>query len=289
MSKPKQPDECLATLLPPRKFAHEPPIPSGAVSKSDALLEIPLESLDANPYQTRTTLDEKSLDELADSIRGIGLLEPIVVRANGNGRYQVIAGERRVKACYLAGVHKIPAVVRQVTDRQAAAMTVIENLQREDVNPMDQANGFRRLVEDFGFTPGQIVERTGKSRAAVSNCLRLLHLPDRVQDMVRSGKLSAGHAKALLALDGQPQDVMQDFASQAVALSVRETEQRIRRFLRSDESDPTIEPGRWLRPKVLETERDLRRNLSAKVVIAERGGQGHIRIPFADLYELERA
>ena len=245
-------------------------------------------SLDANPYQTRTTLDEKSLDELADSIRGIGLLEPIVVRANGNGRYQVIAGERRVKACYIAGVHKIPAVVRQVTDRQAAAMTVIENLQREDVNPMDQANGFRRLVEDFGFTPGQIVERTGKSRTAVSNCLRLLHLPDRVQDMVRSGRLSAGHAKVLLALDGQPEDVMQDFASQAVALSVRETERRIRRFLRSDESDPTIEPGRWLRPKVLEAERDLRRNLSAKVVILERGGQGHIRIPFADLYELER-
>ncbi len=288
MSKPKQHDEWLATLLPPRKFAHEPPVPTGAVSKSDALLEIPLDSLDANPYQTRTTLDEKSLDELADSIRGIGLLEPIVVRANGNGRYQVIAGERRVKACYLAGVHKIPAVVRDVTDRQAAAMTVIENLQREDVNPIDQANGFRRLVEDFGFTHGQIVERTGKSRTAVSNCLCLLHLPDRVQDTVRSGKLSAGHAKALLALDGQPEDVMQDFASQAVALSVRETERRIRRFLRSDESDPTIEPGRWLRPKVLEAERDLRRNLSAKVVITERGGQGHIRIPFADLYELER-
>ena len=153
---------------------------------------------------------------------------------------------------------------------------------------MDQARAFRRLINEFGLTPDQVADRTGKSRAAVSNSLRLLHLPERVQDKVQSGTLTAGHAKALLALDGQPEDVMQDFASQAVALSVRETEQRIRRFLRSDESDPTIEPGRWLRPKVLEAERDLRRNLSAKVVITERGGQGHIRIPFADLYELER-
>src|SRR3974377_2096904 len=119
MPKRQQPDELLATLLPPRKFAHEPPLPGGPVTQGDALLEIPLASLDANPYQTRTALDEKSLDELADSIRSIGLLEPIVVRANRGGRYQVIAGERRVKACYLAGLVKIPAVVRDVTDEQA--------------------------------------------------------------------------------------------------------------------------------------------------------------------------
>ena len=157
--------------------------------------------------------------------------------------------------------------MREVTDRQAAAMTVIENLQREDVNPMDQASGFRRLIDEFGLTPGQIVDRTGKSRTAVSNSCACCISPTGCRTWCARGKLSAGHAKALLALDGQPEDVMQDFASQAVALSVRETERRIRRFLRSDESDPTIEPGRWLRPKVLEAERDLRRGLSAKVVI----------------------
>ncbi len=153
---------------------------------------------------------------------------------------------------------------------------------------MDQACGFRRLKDELGMSQDEIALHIGKSRAAVSNFLRLLQLPPRVQEMVRRGNLSLGHAKVLLALDGQLEDVVQDFAQQAVALSVRETERRVRRFLRSDESDPTIVPGRWLRPKVREAERDLRQDLSAKVVIIERGGQGHIRIPFADLYDLER-
>src|SRR5271166_1052221 len=132
MTRRNPPDERLATLLPARQFPATPLIPGGAVTPCDSVLEIPLDSLDANPYQTRTSLDEQSLQELADSIQSIGLLEPIVVRANGGGRYQVIAGERRVKACYMAGVYKVPAVVRQVTDHQAAAMTVIENLLRSE-------------------------------------------------------------------------------------------------------------------------------------------------------------
>jgi ParB family transcriptional regulator, chromosome partitioning protein len=218
----------------------------------------------------------------------MGLLEPIVVRANGGGRYQVIAGERRVKACYMAGVYKVPAVVRQVTNEQAAAMTVIENLLREDVNPMDQAHAFHRLVEEFGLSPDQIAERTGKGRSAVSNFLRLLQLPERVQAMLRSGKLSVSHAKALLALDGQPEDVILDFAARAASLSVRKTEELIARFLHSDVSDPAVEHGRWLRCNLREAERNLREILAAKVFVVENGGKGHIRIPFADLYEFER-
>src|SRR5271157_541024 len=180
--KSKQPDEWLDTLLPAREFPQTPLIPGGGtVTTSESVLEIPLDSLDANPYQTRTVLDEASLDELADSIKSIGLMEPIVVRASESGRYQVIAGERRVKACYMAGVYKIPAVVRNVSDQQAAAMTIIENLLREDVNPMDQAQGFRRLAEEFGLTQDEIGVRTGKSRPAVGNFLRLLDLPPRVQ------------------------------------------------------------------------------------------------------------
>ncbi len=178
MPRRKPPDEWLATLLPPRQFPATPLLPGGgAVTPCDSVLEIPLDSLDANPYQSRTSVDEKSLQELADSIQTIGLMEPIVVRANGGGRYQVIAGERRVKACYMAGVYKVPAVVRQVSNQQAAAMTVIENLLREDVNPMDQAHAFYRLVDEFDLRPDEIADRTGKSRPAVVNFLRLTPTP----------------------------------------------------------------------------------------------------------------
>jgi len=289
MSKHKPPDEWLATLLPPRQYPANPLIPGGGtVTPSDTVMEIPLDSLDANPYQTRTSLDEKSLDELASSIAAIGLLEPIVVRPNGGGRYQVIAGERRVKACYMAHLYKIPAVVRQVTDHQAAAMTVIENLLREDVSPMDQARAFRRLADEFGLTPDEIALRTGMSRSAVANFLRLLQLPPRVQNMVGSGKLSAGHAKVLLALHEQPEPVVLDLAEQAASLSVRKTEKLVAQFLEPAVPDPTVVPGRWLRPNLREAEDQIRRALVANVAIIESRGRGHIRIPFTDLYQFER-
>jgi ParB family transcriptional regulator, chromosome partitioning protein len=289
MSKRRPPDEWLAMLLAVRQSPATPLIPGGgAVTSSDALLEIPVDSLDANPYQTRTSLDEKSLQELADSIKRMGLLEPIVVRASGGGRHQVIAGERRVKACYMAGVFKVRAVICQVTDEEAAAMTIIENLLREDVNPMDQAHPFRRLANEFGLDHDQIADRTGKSRATVPNFLRLLHLPERVQKCCYSGALSLGHAKVLLALDGQPEDIALDFAVRVASPSVRKTEELIARFLHSDLSDPAFEHGRWLRLNLLEAERDLRETLSAKVVVIESRGEGHIRIPFADLYEFDR-
>jgi ParB family transcriptional regulator, chromosome partitioning protein len=279
----------VATLLPARQYPATPLLPGGgAVTPCDSVLEIPLDSLDANPYQSRTALDEKSLQELADSIQAIGLMEPIVVRANGGGRYQVIAGERRVKACYMVGVYKVPAVVRQVTDQQAAAMTVIENLLREDVNPMDQARAFYRLVDEFDLRPDEIADHTGKSRSAVLNFLRLLQLPPRVQDMVRSGKLSMGHGKALVALCDEGPSVVLEFAQQAASLSVRKTEKLVAQFLHPAVPDPFVEPGRYLRPKLREAEPQLRSALAARVVIVESRGKGHIRIPFADLYEFDR-
>jgi ParB family transcriptional regulator, chromosome partitioning protein len=289
MSRPKPPDEWPATLLPPRQFPATPLIPGGGdVTRSDSVLEIPLESLDANPYQTRTTLDDNSLQELARSIRMLGLLEPIVVRANGGGRYQVIAGERRVKACYMAGVYKVSAVVREVTNEEAAEMTVIENLLREDVNPMDQAHAFRRLADEFGLTHEQIADRTGKSRTAVTNFLRLLQLPPRVQEMLRRGKLSMGHAKALLALSNFEHSLVLEFAQKTAPLSVRKAEELIAEFLGPAASDPTVIPGRWLRPKLCEAQHQLRKTFATRVAIIESRGKGHIRIPFADLYELER-
>jgi len=282
-------DEWLTTLLPPRQFPQDPLIPGGGtVTKSDAVLEIPLDSLDANPYQTRTGLDESSLQELADSIKDIGLLEPIVVRANGSGRYQVIAGERRVKACYLAGVYKIPAVVRQVTDSQAAAITIIENLQREDVNPLDQAQGFSRLAEEFGFTQEQIAERTGKSRAAVGSFLRLLQFPRGVQEMIREGRLSLGHAKVLLPLSSFEGSLLLEFARKIAPLPVRKAEELIAEFLGPPDADPTVIPGRYLRPKLRMAADQIGEKLAARVAVTENRGKGHIRVAFADLYEFER-
>ena len=287
--KSKRPDERLDTLLPARQFPQTPLIPGGGtVTTSESVLEIPLDSLDANPYQTRTVLDEKSLDELADSIKSIGLMEPIVVRASGGGRYQVIAGERRVKACYMAGVYKIPAVVRNVSDQQAAAMTIVENLLREDVNPMDQAQGFRRLAEEFGFSREQIAERTGKSRASICNFLRLLQLPPRVQEMLRQGSLSLSHGKVLFALSNFEDSVVVEYAQKIAPLSVRKAEELIAGFLGVPGSDPTVIPGRYLRPKLCVAEHQLGKTLATPVAIIESRGRGHIRIPFADLYEFQR-
>ena len=286
--KRKQSDEWLATLLPPRQFPATPLLPGATATSADTLLEIPLDDLDANPYQTRTVLDEKSLNELADSIRSLGLLEPIVVRRASNSRYQVIAGERRVKACYLAGKYKITAVVRQVSDQQAMEMTVVENLLREDVNVMDQAHAFGRLADEFGLSHESIADRTGKGRVTVSNFLRLLQLPPQVQAMLRSGKLSFSHAKALLTLSDHSDSVVLDFARQAVSLSVHKLEKLIDEFLYPTDPDPTIEPGRYLRPKLRDAELDLRETLAAKVVIVESRGKGHIRIPFVGLDDFDR-
>jgi ParB family transcriptional regulator, chromosome partitioning protein len=287
--KSKQPDEWLDTLLPARQFPQTPLIAGGGtVTTSESVLEIPLDSLDANPYQTRTVLDEASLGELADSIKSIGLMEPIVVRSSGSGRYQVIAGERRVKACYMAGVYKIPAVVRNVSDQQAAAMTIIENLLREDVNPIDQAQGFRHLAGEFGFSREQIAERTGKSRAAICNFLRLLRLPPRVQEMLRRGKLSLGHGKALLELSKFEDSLVVEYAQKIAPLSVRKAEELIAGFLGTPGSDPTLISGRYLRPKLCIAERQLGKSLATPVAIIESRGKGHIRVPFADLYEFER-
>jgi len=273
----KQPDEWLVTLLPERQFPATPLIPGGGTATP----------ADANPYQTRTVLDEKSLDELSDSIRSIGLLEPIVVRRAANGRYQVIAGERRVKACYMAGKYKVP-VVRQVSDQQSMEMTVVENLLREDVNVIDQAHAFGRLADEFGLSHEAIAARTGKGRVTVSNFLRLLQLPRRVQAMLRAGKLSFGHARALLALCDCAPSVVVHFAQRGVSLSVRKLEKLIDEFLHPAEPDPCIEPGRYLRPKLRGAQQDLREALSADVVIVENMGKGHIRIPFLGLDEFDR-
>src|SRR5271168_3550020 len=164
--------------------------------------EIPLDQVDRNPFQTRSHVDEAQLAELAASVTANGVVQPILVRPQANGRFQLIAGERRWLASKKAGKETVPAILRQVSDEQAMEITIVENLQRADLNPMEQARAFDRLSREFHMTQEQMAVRTGKDRASVSNFLRLLRLPSTVQSRVESGELTFGHARTLLALDG---------------------------------------------------------------------------------------
>ena len=186
----------LDSLLP---RVPAPAAPAGE-SEGGKPREIPIEQIDRNPFQTRTQMNEEQLGELAASITANGVVQPILVRPLANGRFQLIAGERRWRASQLAGKQTIPAILRQVSDEQAMEITIVENLQRADLNPMEQARAFERLAREFHMTQEQMATRTGKDRATVSNFLRLLRLPATVQGRVEKGELSFGHARALLSL-----------------------------------------------------------------------------------------
>lgn len=192
----------------------------------DRLTALAIDSLQPGRNQPRTRIDQTTLAELADSIKAQGVMQPILARPIGDGRYEIVAGERRWRAARMAGLASVPALVREVADRQALAIALIENLQREDLNPLDEATGIRRLTEEFGMTHAEAAEAVGRSRAAITNALRLLELAPPVQELLREGKLDMGHARALLALPALKQI---EFAREAVArqLSVRQVEQRV--------------------------------------------------------------
>jgi ParB family chromosome partitioning protein len=190
---------------------------------ADKLATARIDQLQPGRYQPRTRMDENSLEELAASIRSQGLMQPILVRPVASERYEIIAGERRWRASRLAGLAEVPIVVRDVPDQSALAMALIENIQREDLNPIEEATGLQRLIEEFRLTHQEAADAVGRSRAAVTNLLRLLNLPKSVQELVYAGDLEMGHARALLALDGARQaDAAKSVA--AKGLSVRETE-----------------------------------------------------------------
>src|SRR5208283_4419773 len=208
----------LESLLPRVQASVEEPAPRIG---DGTPREIPLGEIERNPYQTRTRFDETQLGELAASIVATGVVQPVLVRALANGRFQLIAGERRWLASKMAGKATIPAILRQVSDEQAMEMTIVENLQRTDLNPIEQARAFDRLSRDFKLTQEQMAQRTGKDRTSVANFLRLLRLPAEVQAKVEAGELSFGHARALLALEN-PETVLK--AAQKVgafSMSVR--------------------------------------------------------------------
>jgi len=262
--------------------------PADAESETGKPREIPLDEIDKNPFQTRTHFNDDLLDELAASIRANGVVQPILVRRVANGRYQLIAGERRWMASKRAEKQTIPAILRQVSDEQAMEITIVENLQRADLNPMEQARAFDRLSREFHMTQEQMAQRTGKDRATVSNFLRLLRLPDAVQARVESGMLSFGHARTLIALDN-PEEI--EKAAQrivALSLSVRQTETYVQGLINPEKAakkQPKPEPE--VDPNVREAQDRLQRSLGMKVRVEDRNGRGRVIIEYARLEDFD--
>jgi ParB family chromosome partitioning protein len=210
-----------------------------AARDRDALTALPLADLQPGRYQPRTRMDESSLRDLAASIRTYGVMQPLVVRPVGPGRWEIIAGERRFRAAQIAGLAEVPVVVREVPDEQALALALIENIQREDLNPLEQAQAIRRLIDEFGYSHEQAADAIGRSRSATSNLLRLLNLAAPVQTMLLAGDLDMGHARALLPLDRAEQIMLAHRVAEK-RLTVRETEKLVQRAA----ADATTPPAR---------------------------------------------
>lgn len=249
--------------------------------------EIPLEAIDRNPYQTRSHFDEGALAELAASIAATGVVQPILVRPASGGRFQLIVGERRFLASKKAGKETIPAFLRQVSDQQAMEITIVENLQRADLNPMEQARAYDRLTREFKLTQEQMAQRTGKDRASVANFLRLLRLPPEVQAKVEGGELSFGHARALLALE-DPETILR--AAQkviALSMSVRQTESYVQGIVNPEKKKAEEKVKEPLDPNVREARDLLQRALGLKVTIEDRKGKGRVIIEYSNLSDFD--
>lgn len=249
------------------------------------LTSLAVERIQRGQYQPRIHIRQESLEELAESIRNQGLVQPIVVRPIAGG-YELIAGERRWRAAQMAGLQEIPAVIKDVPDQAAAAMALIENIQRENLNPLEESQALQRLIDEFGLTHQETADSVGRSRAAVSNLLRLLDLEDAVKKMLDDGELEMGHARALLALSGRHQ-VSAAKHVVAKALSVRETERYIRKLKDADVDKPnTSKPQRS--PDVVRLENDLSDKLGAPVKIQYNSkGQGKLTVSYSNLDELD--
>ncbi|BCQ51015.1 ParB/RepB/Spo0J family partition protein [Burkholderia gladioli] len=257
-----------------------------SVKIEGALNTLSLDKLQAGKYQPRTRMDEGALQELAASVRAQGVMQPILVRPIGAERFEIIAGERRFRAARLAGLAEVPVLIKEVTDQAAAAMALIENIQREDLNPLEEAHGIQRLLDEFSFTHEQAAEAVGRSRSAVSNLLRLLNLAAPVQTMLLAGDLDMGHARALLAVDAATQITL---AHQVVnrRLSVRETEKLVAQTTKEApalKAKTKDDGGRDTRRLEEELSDMLASNVKIKL---GRRGRGQLTIDFGDLDALE--
>jgi ParB family chromosome partitioning protein len=258
-----------------------------------------LASISPNRFQPRGHFDEEALSQLADSIREVGVLQPVLVRPAGDDRYELIAGERRWRAARRVGLQTIPALVKETDDAAALEQALVENVHRDDLNPLEEAAAYQQLIEDFGLTHDEVAGRVGRSRATVSNTLRLMQLPPAIQKTVQEGKLSMGHARALL---GSPDRAFQErLAKQIVAddLSVRATEDAVREHQgQGNGAGPTdavadparpAAPGRKLRaPGLVELEELLGDHLETRVTISMGASRGKVVVEFSTLEDLER-
>ena len=278
----------LDSLLPRVHAPATPPAAAPAEPEGGRPREIAIGQIDRNPFQTRNHMDEEQLEELAASIRANGVVQPILVRPLANGRFQLIAGERRWRASQRAGKTTVPAILRQVSDEQAMEITIVENLQRADLNPMEQARAFERLSREFHMTQEQMAQRTGKDRATVSNFLRLLKLPSGTQNRVETGELSFGHARALLALEHAEEIEKAAQRIAALSLSVRQTETYVQGILNPEKAKKKAEKEvPPVDPNVRDAQERLQRALGLRVTIEDKNGRGKVIIEYGRLEDFD--
>ena len=269
-------DALLGSELTPSSGERE------TIAADNELKQLPVEFLQRGKYQPRRDFDQEALQELADSIKAQGVMQPIVVRQVGNQRYEIVAGERRWRACQLAGLADIPALIRNISDEAAIAMALIENIQRENLNPIEEAMALRRLQSEFSLSQQEVATAVGKSRSVVANLLRLLSLESEVLEYLQSGALDTGHAKVLLALEG----IQQTKAAKQVIdgrLSVRQTEALIKALLHTH--DPVAEAA--VDPNIARLSRELSEMLGTQVSIDDKKGRGKIVIQYPSLDVLD--
>lgn len=293
----------LSTLIPTEKpkgqeqpSQEKPPArPAGKKAEpamdlpNSALREVPVDAITPNPHQPRQHFDDSALADLAKSIAEIGVLQPLLVRETGAGRYELIAGERRWRAAQRAKLAVVPVVVREVNELASVEQALVENLHREDLTALEEASAYQQLVDDFGLTHEQVSRRVGKSRAAVTNALRLLHLPAKIQGYLADGRLSAGHARALLSVSDPA--VMESLAATAVkdGWSVRAVEDAVKKGSTGGGGDRPKPNVTSLKPAgLLELEKLLADFLETRVNVSMVGKRGKISVDFADLVDLER-
>jgi ParB family chromosome partitioning protein len=277
----------LGALIPPggAEAGH-------VAAAAGGLQEVPIASIRPNKFQPRRHFDEAALGELADSIREVGLLQPVLVRADGEGNYELIAGERRWRAARRAGLQMIPALVRTSDDSSALEQALVENLHRDDLNALEEAAAYQQLIEDFDLTHERVAARVGRSRTAVTNMLRLLQLPPGIQRLLREGKIEAGHARALL---GTPDRAFQEQLARRTVdegLSVREVEEVVRGHgeagTNGNGPSKKSKGGRLRPPGLLELEELLGEHLETRVRVTVGAKRGKVTIEFSDLEDLER-
>ena len=262
-------------------------IEQGVAAVDGELRQLPVAAIRKGRYQPRTHMDEESLRELAASITAQGIVQPLLVRETAAGAYELIAGERRWRAAQLAGLKDVPVMVRQVDDEAALAVGLIENIQRENLNPIEEAGGLRRLLDEFGLTHQQVADTIGRSRTAVSNLLRLLNLDPGVREHLEARRLEAGHARAILALPREQQGAAADLVMRR-RLSVRQAEQLVRRLLAQAGAKKKDKKKTVLDPDIRRLEEELSEHFAAPVRVESRDGKrGHVKIEYGSLDELD--